>query len=147
MLASPPAPSFTDQAIAALRAGNKARGAELLSQAILADPNGEQAWLWLSAIVTSPAERRFCLERVQAINPQNAAAQQGLASLPAGTSPPSITPTNGQASTTCTFPGCHAPITKAGHIYCHPHWKAIYRPPARPTQRQRDNETQTATLV
>ena len=80
MLASPPAtsPSSIDQAIAALRNGDNVRGAELLAQVIQTDPNNEQAWLWLSAIVATAAERRFCLERVQAINPQNAAAQHGL---------------------------------------------------------------------
>jgi hypothetical protein len=48
-----------------------------LAQAIQVDANSEQAWLWLTAIVTTDAERRFCLERVLAINPENAAVQQG----------------------------------------------------------------------
>src|SRR4051812_18734559 len=133
MIASPPASqtAIVDQAIAALRSDNKQRGAELLAQVIQTDPNNEQAWLWLSAIVATAAERRFCLERVQAIDPQNAAVQRGLQTLPAGTQPPTMAH-NGNAKL-CTFPGCHAQITKAGHTYCYGHWKAVYRPPARTT--------------
>ena len=131
MIASPPTgqPSIVDQAIAVLKDGDKVRGAELLAQVIQRDPNNELAWLWLSAIVGTAAERRFCLERVQAINPQNAAVQRGLQTLPAGTQPPAMA-RDGRAKR-CTFPGCHTTITNAGHTYCYGHWIAVYRPPAR----------------
>jgi hypothetical protein len=133
MIASPPTSQATivDQAIAALRSDDKVRGAELLAQVIQTDPNNEQAWLWLSAIVGTAAERRFCLERVQAIDPQNEAVQRGLQTLPSGTQAPAMAH-DGNAKL-CTFPGCHAQITKAGHTYCYGHWKAVYRPPARMT--------------
>src|SRR4051812_17312413 len=107
MIASPPTSQATtiDQAIAVLKDGDNVRGAELLAQVIQRDPNNELAWLWLSAIVGTAAERRFCLERVLAINPQNAAVQRGLQTLPAGTQPPAMA-RDGRAKR-CTFPGCH----------------------------------------
>jgi hypothetical protein len=123
---------LVEQSITTMKSGDKVRAAELLAQAIQLDPNHEHAWLWLSGIVTSDAERRFCLERVRAINPQNAAAQHGLSLLPADIAPqpPTLRGQNGQQKQTCTFPGCNKPITRAGHTLCYDHWKAVNRPPA-----------------
>jgi hypothetical protein len=119
---------LVDQSITALRGGDKTQAAELLAQALQKDPNHEQAWLWLSGIVTSDAERRFCLERVRAINPQNAAAQHGLSLLEKVTPrAPSFAQADNKA---CTFPGCNEPVNRAGHTFCYQHWKAINRPPA-----------------
>src|SRR5262245_43586923 len=123
---------LVDQSIAALRGGDKARAAELLAQAIQLDPNHEQAWLWLSGIVATDAERRFCLERVRAINPNNAAAQEGLTILPADVVPRAPAFARDAEQRTCTFPGCSNPVTRAGHTLCYQHWKAINRPPAQP---------------
>jgi uncharacterized protein YxjI len=77
---------LTEQGIAALKAGDKRRAAELLNEAVQIDPHNERAWLWLSGAVTDNAERRHCLEWVLAINPENSAAQRGLAALPANIS-------------------------------------------------------------
>ncbi|MFP4436093.1 MAG: hypothetical protein ACLFVO_02510 [Chloroflexaceae bacterium] len=77
---------LTEQGIAALKAGDKRRATELLNEAVQIDPHNERAWLWLSGAVTDNAERRHCLEWVLAINPENSAAQRGLAALPANTS-------------------------------------------------------------
>ena len=69
------------QAIAAIKAGDKAAGRRLLVKVILNDPRNEAAWLWMSAVVDSAGQRRACLERVLAINPDSSAARQGLARL------------------------------------------------------------------
>jgi Tfp pilus assembly protein PilF len=69
------------EGIGALKAGDNARARELLGQAIRSNPRDERPWLWLSGAVETDAERRQCLERVLAINPQNAAARSGLAML------------------------------------------------------------------
>ena len=81
------------QGIDALKAGDKARARDLLTRAIQHNPRDERAWLWMSGAVETDWDRRRCLERVLAINPQNAAARRGLASLAsASTSAPDQTP-------------------------------------------------------
>ena len=69
------------EGIGALKAGDNARARELLGQAIRHNPRDERAWLWLSGAVETDAERQQCLERVLTLNPQNAAARNGLAML------------------------------------------------------------------
>jgi hypothetical protein len=53
----------------------------LLEKAIELDEMNEDAWLWLSAVVTTPEEQRTCLENVLVINPENKNARQGLQML------------------------------------------------------------------
>ncbi len=69
------------QAIAAIKAGDKAAGRRLLAEVIRGDPRNEAAWLWMSAATDSDEQRRACLERVLAINPGNPTARRGLARL------------------------------------------------------------------
>ncbi len=73
---------LTEQGIAALKARNKDRAFEFLSQAIQNDQENERAWLWLSGAVSDNAERKYCLEWVLALNPHSEAARKGLAALP-----------------------------------------------------------------
>lgn len=80
------------QGIAAARASDRARARHLLTQAVRADPRSEQAWLWLAAVVDSPAQQRTCLEYVLRINPHNPQARRGLDSLAASPSPPPAAP-------------------------------------------------------
>jgi uncharacterized Zn finger protein (UPF0148 family) len=42
-----------------------------------------QAWLWLSGVHETPAQRRACLEAVLQLDPAHTVARQGLARLPA----------------------------------------------------------------
>lgn len=72
---------WLQQGITAVKAGNRAEGREWLMKALEADDHNEQAWLWLSGAVTSPEDRRVCLENVLALNPENNLAQKGLAKL------------------------------------------------------------------
>jgi hypothetical protein len=69
------------QAIAAIKAGDKVGGRRLLAVMIRSDPRNEAAWLWMSAATDSDEQRRTCLERVLAINPDNPTARRGLAGL------------------------------------------------------------------
>lgn len=66
------------EAIQAARSGNTNWARECLGRVLKADPRNEEAWLWLSAVLDTVAEKRYCLERVLAINPSNAQAQAGL---------------------------------------------------------------------
>lgn len=66
------------EAIQAAQSGNKNWARECLGRVLKADPRNEEAWLWLSAVLDTVAEKRYCLERVLAINPANAQAQAGL---------------------------------------------------------------------
>ena len=63
------------QGIAAARAGRKEEARRTLARAIKLDGRNEQAWLWLSGVVETDEQRRVCLEKVLAINPENAHAQ------------------------------------------------------------------------
>lgn len=62
----------------AAREGRQSEAQSLLKEALQANPNSEQGWLWMSSVVETEAERRLCLERVLAINPHNQTARMEL---------------------------------------------------------------------
>ncbi len=66
------------EAIASVKSGNKEWARECLSRVLRADPRNEEAWLWLSAVLETTAEKRYCLEKVLSLNPNNLQAQDGL---------------------------------------------------------------------
>jgi tetratricopeptide (TPR) repeat protein len=75
------AAALIQQGAAALKAGDTARAYAALREAVRLDPNNEQGWLWLAGTVSSPDQRRFCLERALQINPQSTIAKRGLSAL------------------------------------------------------------------
>ncbi len=83
------------QAITAIKSGDKATGKQLLIEVIKADPNNETAWLWMTNVVSSDVERIRCLQNVLKINPNNEAAKKGLATIQqrqASQQPPKVEP-------------------------------------------------------
>lgn len=80
---------FIRQGMMALKRDDKDEAFTLFSQALQQDPQSEQAWLWMSGAVRTPAEQRYCLERVLEINPDHAIARRGMAKLPVG---PAVNP-------------------------------------------------------
>ncbi|WP_198539664.1 zinc ribbon domain-containing protein [Chloracidobacterium thermophilum] len=76
-----------EQAIAAVKAGDKSMGGQLLNQVLQTDPRNETAWLWMTAVVGSDEERRKILEYVLSINPDNETARNSLAKLKPPASP------------------------------------------------------------
>jgi hypothetical protein len=74
------------EAVDALRSGDKARAKELLTALIKADQNNPQYWIWLSAAVESPKERIYCLRTALQEDPENVTAKRGLVLL--GALPP-----------------------------------------------------------
>jgi hypothetical protein len=77
-----------DRAIADLKAGNKARARHLLENILASDRRNEQAWLWMSGVVTTDAERIICLDNVLTLDPYNESARKGLEQL--GRTPPAL---------------------------------------------------------
>ncbi len=69
------------QALAAIKANRHDEARNLLIQLVSADPQHEQAWLWLADLVSDQEETISCLERVLALNPNNAIAAEWLSSL------------------------------------------------------------------
>jgi hypothetical protein len=63
--------------IASIRSGDKEIGKLLLAEVIRNDPRNETAWLWMSSVIDTDEQRRYCLERVLQINPHNETARQG----------------------------------------------------------------------
>jgi hypothetical protein len=68
-------------AINLAKSGDKQSGKQLLIEVLKSDPQNEQAWLWLSACVDTLAEKKYCLEKVLAINPNNQDVLKALQSI------------------------------------------------------------------
>jgi hypothetical protein len=75
------ADAILNQAVAALKAGDKTEARRLLGNVLAQDSENETAWLWLSGAVETREERIACLENVLSINPDNEPARRGLARL------------------------------------------------------------------
>lgn len=101
--------------IAAIRAGDKARGRTLLEQIVKADPLHEEAWLWLSAAVDSREERIVCLQNVLTINPASKPARQGLEAL--GVTPDESSATNSAPPDARPLTRHSAPDAVDGDLY------------------------------
>ena len=69
------------QAVTAIKEGDKDTGRKLLLEILKTDPNNENALLWLSTTTNDVKKKQQCMERVLAINPNNEHAKQGLAKL------------------------------------------------------------------
>lgn len=91
--------------IRALHSSDKARARTLLSEAVMLDPDSEQGWLWLSGAMETPSERVRCLHQVLRLNPQSAAALQGLHML--GALPVELMPARTAVSASAPAPGVH----------------------------------------
>src|SRR5579859_6898370 len=129
-MAFPSVDELVQKTIAAYKTGDVDHASELLARAIKLDPNNKRAWLWLSGVVATDAERLFCVKRILAIDPTNDIAQRGLAILPAGLEPvqPSLPKAKSQDAEICTFPGCNKPVSQPGFKFCYKHWRAVNLP-------------------
>lgn len=70
------------QAILLAKAGQREQARQMLAHLVMQQPDHELAWVWLSDLVDSPEQQRYCLRRALAINPANVATQRRLG-LPA----------------------------------------------------------------
>ncbi len=69
------------EAIAAARAGNRSEARELLARLLRADSSNVEYWIWMSAVVESPRERKYCLESALRLDPTNRSVLRGLTIL------------------------------------------------------------------
>jgi len=73
---------YLQQAIAAIKSGDKAAGKRLLIDEVLkTNPRNENAWLWMTQVADADEDRLNYLRNVLKINPDNDAARRGLAAL------------------------------------------------------------------
>ncbi|MBE9506618.1 MAG: hypothetical protein IMY86_01085, partial [Chloroflexi bacterium] len=73
--------SLLEQGIEAARTKEKKRARDLLVRVIELDQRNEKAWLWLSSVAETLADKEVCLENVLIINPDNTYAAMGLQHL------------------------------------------------------------------
>ena len=67
-----------EDAMEALRQGDRARAKEILTRLIQADQNNAKYWVWMSGVVETPKERVYCLEAALKLDPKNGLAKRGL---------------------------------------------------------------------
>lgn len=129
-MVSPAIEQLLDESISAYQKNDMEQASKLLAQAIKVDPNNERAWLWLSGIVATDAEKLFCMKRLLVINPENEIAKYGLTLLDPGLKPiqPSLEKAKRENVEICTFPGCEQTVTRIGFKFCYKHWKAVKEP-------------------
>jgi tetratricopeptide (TPR) repeat protein len=65
-------------AVNALRRGDKPRAKELLTLLLKGDQNNVTYWVWLSAAVDNTKERIYCLQTALKLDPENGTAKRGL---------------------------------------------------------------------
>src|SRR5512138_45906 len=70
-----------EDAVDALRLGERERGKEILTRLLKADQNNPNYWIWMSAAVDTAKERIYCLETALKLDPANAIAKRGLVLL------------------------------------------------------------------
>ncbi len=67
--------------IEAFRTGDLTLAHDLWREAATVDPYQERVWVALLRVLTTPDDRRVCLENILAINPGNARARREMAAL------------------------------------------------------------------
>lgn len=69
------------EAIEALRKGDRVRARDILTRLLKTDQNNAMCWIWLSTAVETSKERLYCLQTALQLDPQNASAKRGLIML------------------------------------------------------------------
>ena len=69
------------EAVEALRAGNKTKARELFTGLVKTDQSNVTYWIWLSGSMETTKERVYCLQTAFKLDPNNATAKRGLIML------------------------------------------------------------------
>jgi tetratricopeptide (TPR) repeat protein len=81
-----------NEAMEAVRQGQRARARDLLTRLLRADQSNPQYWLWMSAVVDTAKEQAYCLQTAQKLDPGNAAIRRGLVITGAAPADQNVTP-------------------------------------------------------
>ncbi len=87
-----PNDTMFQDAVDALRRGDKPRAKELLTLLLKTDQNNPTYWIWLSVAVDNAKERVYCLQTAYKLDPENGTAKRGLILLGALAPDDSIQP-------------------------------------------------------
>jgi len=66
------------EALAAARTGNRVRARSLLTKLLKTDSSVVDYWVWMSSVVESQREKKYCLESALKLDPTNRAVLRGL---------------------------------------------------------------------
>ena len=66
------------EAVEALRAGNKTKARELFTGLVKTDQNNVTYWIWLSAAMETTKERIYCLQPAFKLYPEDPSATRDL---------------------------------------------------------------------
>ena len=66
------------EAIAAARAGDRVKARQLLSRLLRADSGNPEYWIWMSSVVGTDKEKKYCLDSAKNLDPTNRAVLRGL---------------------------------------------------------------------
>jgi hypothetical protein len=80
------------EGIALAKAGKNSEARSVLGQVVKATPRSVLGWLWLSGVVETKEQQRYCLERVLQFDPQNEVARRVLAQIRAEAAPEAFQP-------------------------------------------------------
>jgi len=81
-----------NEAMEAVRQGQRARARDLLTRLLRADQSNPQYWLWMSAVVDTAKEQAYCLQTAQKLDPGNAAIRRGLVITGASAADQNVSP-------------------------------------------------------
>lgn len=70
--------SISQEAVEALREGNKTKARDLLTGLLKTDQSNATYWVWMSATVDSTKEQIYCLQTALQLDPENVTAKRGL---------------------------------------------------------------------
>jgi hypothetical protein len=73
--------NLLDNGIKAAKSGDKTRAKQYVAQALQENPQNIAAWLWMSTLVDEIKQKKFCYQKVLALNPQNEHALKGMSQL------------------------------------------------------------------
>lgn len=80
------------EAIDAISKGQRQRARDLFTRLLRADQSNSTYWLWMSSVVDTPKERRYCLQNVLRLDPGNKSARRGLVLMGALSPPEELKP-------------------------------------------------------
>jgi tetratricopeptide (TPR) repeat protein len=86
MVEDAPQDTMFQDAVNALREGDKVRAKDILTRLLKTDQNNATYWVWMSAAVETNKERVYCLQTALKFDSENASAKRGLILL--GATPP-----------------------------------------------------------